>query len=172
MATKKKTKPTTIMNREQLESAMTERTLHWVKRAKLAAIMNQKLAEIRENYEAMFAEFDERIGAIDADIEAWGALHPAEFAPRKSIDLLNGTIGFRTCPPAVKTLRGVRVEDAIRLIEETGDDYGILRVRTDLDREAILSKAEEIGEELLKSYGLRIEQAERFFIESREEMQS
>jgi phage host-nuclease inhibitor protein Gam len=169
MATKKKNKTTTIMDREQLEGAMTQRTLHWVKRQKLAAVMNLKLAEIRENYEAMFAELDAGIEALDADMQAWAALHQDEFAARKSIELLNGTIGFRTCPPAVKTLRGVRAEDCVRLIEDAGDDYGILRVRTDLDRETILAKAGEIGPETLETYGLRIEQSEKFYIESKED---
>lgn len=163
---KKKT-PTTIMSREQLEASMTSRTLHWVKRQKLAATMNQKLAEIRENYEAMFAELDEHLKAIDADIEAWSTLNPDAFGDRKSLELLNGTIGFRTGQPALKPLKGVRWDDVMMCLNCRGRQF--IRITEEPDKALLLANRDELGESGLAELGLRVEQAERFFIESRED---
>lgn len=170
MARKKTPAPTTIATRDELEARMTLRTQRFVERQRLAATLNKKLADIRANYEEMFARLDAEIAAADADLEAWAALHPSEFARRRSIDLLNGTLGYRTCPPAVKTRRGVRVDDAVRLLVDA-NRMDLVAQRITLNKDAILDEANRAGADVVAPYGLRIVQDEKFYIESRTDKQ-
>ncbi len=165
MKRKPKTTPTTtIRNREELETRMGDHARVAIERMKLAAAMNKKLADVRELYEAMFAELDDEIERTAADLEAWAVLHPADFGERKSIELTHGTLGFRTGQPALKPLKGVRWDDVLTLLAQ---HPGYLRTIMQPDKEAILADRDALGAEGLGALGLRVEQAQRFYVEPR-----
>jgi phage host-nuclease inhibitor protein Gam len=106
------------------------------------------------------------------DIEAWAAGHPEQFLDRKSIDLLHGTIGFRTSTPRVVIPRNMDEDElSVRLMLAGMSEY--VRVRRELDRQAVLAAAasdkyqdvqDRIGE-----FGVHVVQSERFFIDVRQE---
>jgi phage host-nuclease inhibitor protein Gam len=168
MARIKKPTPTTIATREALEARMADFARNAYQGAKLEAQLNTQLADVRARYEAMFADLETARAEIAADLEAWAALHPADFGARKSIDLMHGVIGYRTGQPALKPVRGVRWEDVLaQLIACNYTDY--VRNVQEVDKARILAEREAIGEANLASIGLRCEQAERFFIEPKQE---
>jgi len=166
MPRKSKTITTTIQTREELEERMGDYAKLAIERARLAAQMNRKLADIRANYEALFADLDVDMELKFADLEAWAALHKAEFANRKSLDLLHGALGYRTGQPALRCLRGVRWEDVLSQLRTLAMGQYI-RVREEADKEALLSARHTLGDDRLEALGLRVEQAERFFVDPR-----
>ncbi len=90
-------------------------------------------------------------------------MHPEEFASRKSVVLVHGTVGFRTGQPALKTVAGVTWEKVLAALKRRAPEF--VRVKEQPDKEALL----ELPPERLESFGLRVEQAERFFAEMNKE---
>jgi phage host-nuclease inhibitor protein Gam len=161
-----------IQTREQLEACVGEIARLQIDRDALLVAMDSELQAIRTKYE-------ERIGTLGADIdvelllaEAWAQDHKAEFGDKKSIELVHGTIGYRTGNPAVVTRKGVTWKAALQLFVRRRLMKYIRRTYA-LDREAILRDRETLGGAKLAELGLSIEQAETFFVEpKREEVES
>lgn len=160
----KKQKTTTITTREELERVMGEFAQATIARGQLAFAMEARLNEIRHDYESRLAEFDEAIEAFLADLEAWAVMHPADFATRRSIDLVHGVIGFRTGQPALKTIKGVKWDHVLDMLK-LANHLQYVRTEESVDKEAILAEREQIGEKNLEKFGMRVEQAERFYAE-------
>lgn len=161
-----KPKSTTITTREELENRVGDYARLSIRRAKLGAVMAAKIDEIRANYDAIFADIDDALGEAFADLEAWAALHPDEFAGRKSLELLHGIIGLRTNPPSLKTLKGVRWQDVMTLLAR---HPAYIRTILEPDKEAILADRDGLGEAGLAALGLRVDQAEKFYVQPRAE---
>lgn len=161
----KKTKPTTIKTRDELENVLGEYAAAAIERAKLGATMDAKLNEIRAAYEERFAGLDETLEGLFADLEAWAALHRDEFADRRSLDLLHGTIGFRTGNPAVKPLKGVKWEHVVDQLRAAHLDAWLRAPDPEVNKEAVLAARETLGADRLAQLGMRVEQTERFFVD-------
>jgi phage host-nuclease inhibitor protein Gam len=167
---KKAKNTTTIGTREELEARMGDLARRTIERTKLAAGMNAKLAEIRVNYEARFAELDQETESILADLEAWAALHGGEFGAKRSLELVHGVLGFRTGNPALKPLKGVRWEDVMALLQCRARQY--IRVTEEPDKALLLADRDALGADGLAQLGLRVEQADRFYAEPRIEQEA
>ncbi|MDD5705089.1 MAG: host-nuclease inhibitor Gam family protein [Kiritimatiellae bacterium] len=164
---KKKPTTTPIATRDDLESRMADYAGAAIKRLDLAAQMNAKLAEVRANYEAMFAKLDVSMQKSQADMQAWAVLHPAEFAAKKSLELVHGTLGFRTGQPALKPIKGVRWEDVQNILASGHRDY--IRLSEEIAKDLILADRDSLGDDGLAALGLRVEQSERFFVDPKME---
>ncbi len=169
----KKTLRTTIDSREALESVMGEYAKATIDAAALQAEMESRIAEIRTAYEVRFADLGEMAEGLLADIEAWAAGHPEAFADRKSLELLHGTIGFRTSTPRVALPRGTDENGLATQLADAGLSI-YTRTLRELDRQRILADCAnpDDGEEarrVLAAYGIRVAQSERFFAEVRRE---
>lgn len=163
---KKKTKPApAIATREQLEERMGDYARAAIEINRQTAMMNKTIAGIRERYEPVFAALDESAGAALADLEAWAALNPGDFGARRSIELLHGTIGYRTGQPTLKTIKGVRWADVLDRLRSMFP--GWIRTREEPDKEAILSARDDLGADGLRSIGCKVEQTERFYADPR-----
>ena len=124
-------------------------------------LIQQPLTELTEKAEAFFG-----------DIQAWATLNQAEFETRKSLELIHGIIGFRTCPAAVKQVGGVKVEHTIDMMKINPGFKPFLREKIELDKDAILGAYALKQEGLianLAAVGLKIEQKENFFVELKKE---
>jgi len=170
MAPKKtKTTATTIKTREELEGVMGEFARTSITRGQLALAMEERLALVRQDYESRLADFDAELDALFADLEAWAALNPGEFATRRSIELVHGAIGFRTGNPALKTIKGVKWEHVLDMLKGSGLADRYVRTVEEPNKDALLADREQIGAERLATLGLRVEQTERFFADARKE---
>jgi len=165
---KKKEKTMTIATRDELETAMNDYAVKAAAHKGIAAELDVELGKVRERYAGRLTEIADAMEPVAEAIEEWAVLHPEAFGDKKSLELIAGRIGFRTTPPAVKTLRGVKEESAIRLIEEANLRV-FLRGVTELNRETILAgyatNDSGVTDVLLKSLGLRIVQTETFYID-------
>lgn len=175
MAKKIKRAATTIKDRSELEQVMGEYAAQILERDRLTVEMEQKLQAIRAEYEPLIAACVECGDGLFEDLHAWAALHPAEFGARKSIDLLHGTIGLRTCPPSVKQVKGVTVAHTVAAVKALGW-LCLIRTKEELNKDEVLARralAEDDPKRLtdadLKTVGIYIEKGETFYAEARRE---
>ena len=70
----------------------------------LTAQMDDLLTAIRQRYEPQLLELAGQIESMHGAVQSWAEANPDRFAPRKSLDLCHGTIGFRTGNPRLKTV--------------------------------------------------------------------
>lgn len=165
----KKTKANVIATREELEATMgiyAEQTLEF---DRLTVEMEQRLAQIRAEYEGRMAECVERADAAFADLEAYAALHKADFEERRSLELLHGSMGYRTGTPAVKQCPGVKAEHSVELLAAGRPEW--TRRVTTVDKESILAElaGNPSRNDVLRPYGLQIVQGEQFWAEVKRE---
>lgn len=153
--------------REDLEAAMGRYAKAAIERSQTALAMEQELALVRGRYERRMAEQDGLIEGCFAALEAWAALHPEEFAERRTLELTHGTLGLRTGTPALKCVKGVKWEHVLERIKQSGLGHVYTRVAEDVDKAKLIADRETLGDERLRTFGVRIEQAERFFAEPR-----
>lgn len=166
---------TTIKDRAELEQVMGEYSAQVLERDRLTVEMEQKIQAIRAEYEPLIAACVECGNGLFDDLNAWAALHPAEFGARKSIELLHGTIGLRTCPPSVKQVKGVTVSHTLAAILALGWAY-LIRTKQEVNKDEILARR-ALGEDDpnrltdadLKCIGLYIDKGETFYAEARRE---
>lgn len=165
----KKTKTTTIKTRDELESVMGEYAAQILERDRLTVAMEQEIAAIRSRYEEPVSACVQCGDGLFDDIASWAALHPGDFAARRSIELLHGRIGFRCNPPAVRQVSGVKQEHTVELLLAVCPSW--IRVKQEIDKDRILSDlaAGNRAEADLAPVGLRIDRAETFFCEVKRE---
>ena len=160
---------TTIMNRNDLENVLGRYAAAVIEADALKAELDRKVNELRAGYEERAAALGKRAEIFFADIEAYLANNPEEIpAGRKSLELLHGTVGYRTGNPTVRLPRGV---DEAALCEElccSGfPEY--VRVREEVNREAVLA-ADDAARESLAAHGVKVTQTkDRFYIEIKRE---
>lgn len=173
MRKSKTTKRTSIGNREDLEGVFGEYAQAAIERDALKAELEESIRKVRAGYEAAFARLDETAAALLEDVQAWAAGHPEAFAEKKSLELLHGTIGFRTSTPRVALPRGADEEELASALAEAGLTCYV-RIRRELDRQRILADVADTAEDndaaaVLDAYGIQVKQSDRFFAEVREE---
>ena len=156
-------KPPKIQTSEQAEGALAAYANAQNRIARLESEMNLKLTTIRERYADDLAVLAETAKTEAARLRDYADAHPELFDKSRSIKLLHGVIGYRLGNFAVKLIRGFKVERCIALAKTIlGPSY--IRTREDLDKDSILADREQLPPAKLASCGLRIEQAESFYI--------
>lgn len=162
-----------IESREDLEKCMGEfaRARLALEGAKLEK--EARLKEAREGFEAVEPALKAAVEAPFKQLELWARMHPEAFDGRKSLELVHGTIGFRTGQPRVVLPRGCD-EEALCAALRDGGLGRFVRMVPVLDREEVIraarSDAPEDGawpERLSREFGVRVSQAERFYAEER-----
>lgn len=154
------------MSREQVEDVVREMCLAQARLDEQMARMNEELARVRTHYQAELSELGGRYLDLEARARAWADGNPAEFAERRTLMMVHGTLGYRLGQPALKTVKGVTWDKALALLKANLPHY--VRVREEPDKEALLADREVLGDDL-RTLGLRVEQAERFFVEVNKE---
>ena len=161
---------TTIETREELEQVCGEYATAVIDRDRLTADLDAKINALRKEYEPALAACAETADGLFADLQAWAVLHPGEFEKTKSLDLLHATIGMRTSPPAVKQMKGVKIEHSLILLRNAKrEDF--IRTKLEIDKDAILGRyaADKETAKELKTFGLCIEQEESFYVNVKKE---
>lgn len=131
------------------------------------AILNDGLQKTREEFDQKVATQRERAATIESNIEGFCIQHKDEFERTRSKELTHGIVSFRTTPPKVAFLnRKYGYSTVIELIKRLGFQKKYLRVKEEVDKEAILadSAAKQLSDEKLAACGLKIDQTEQFDI--------
>lgn len=165
MSIKKQLKQIATRNytRDQAEDAMRELCIATHQLEQKTAAMNEELARTREKHETEIQALKETTELLTAKINTWADKHPEAFAKKKSVEMVHGVCGYRTSPPALKTVRGVTWIKALGLIKNAFPAF--VRTKEEVDKEAVLAARDNIGTAALMSVGLRVDQAETFFID-------
>ncbi len=154
----------TIRNFAQAEAAVADLTAAMKYRRELEARCDAELLKVRSRYEATFARIDAAVQPRLAALRDWAEASPAAFEARKSIEFAAGTVGFRTNPPKLKTLRGFTWEMVVRSLRAGGLGR-FIRVREEVDREALIAARREFSAAALKKVGLALARDESFYVE-------
>ena len=159
-----------IESREDLERAMGE-----FAQARLALEGARLEKEAREEFEAVEPALKAAVEAPFKQLELWARMHPEAFDGKKSLELVQGTIGFRTGQPRVVLPRGCDEERICAELKNAGLG-GLVREVPTLDREAVirLARSEDAADrkassQLAAAFGVRVSQAERFYAEERKD---
>ncbi len=165
--TKAEQKKAAALGREDMEGIVRELCLASVRIDETTARMNEALARVRQKFEAELSALRQTFDEHFDIARAWADAHPEEFASRKSVVFVHGTLLYRTGQPALKTVRGVTWEKVLSTLKLVKPEY--VRVREEIDKELLLADRDELGAENLGTLGVRVEQAERFNVEPNKE---
>ncbi len=164
-----------VETREDLEKAMGDYARADLALRAAKVEKERAIQEARERYEAVEPALKAAAEAAFKQLELWARLHPEAFDEKKSLELVQGRIGFRTGMPRVYTPRGMDEEKLCEALENHG--FGaVVRTVRELDRQeairlsASANEAEKhLSERLAAEFGIRVKQGERFYAEAREE---
>ncbi|MCX8156180.1 MAG: host-nuclease inhibitor Gam family protein [Verrucomicrobiae bacterium] len=126
-----------------------------------------RIKAIDDEFRPRIESLQEKIESMSAALESWAESNPAEFGAIKSIECAHGRFGFRICPPAARCIRPFTWAKVLEMMERDQNFHKFIRTKKEVDREALISARESIGQDQLKKIGVRIEQDEIFFIEPR-----
>ncbi len=173
MRKSKTKKQSTILNADQLEEKLSKYSELQNRIKALETDLNERLRLVREEYEGIFTAANAAATVIFDDIELWAAEHPDSFIKRKSLELLHGTVGYRTGQPRLTLPRGVKEDVVVQEMQEAGDVDAWLRTSVELDKSRMIAgwQGDDCAtvQELLGRFGIKVVQSERFYIEPKTE---
>lgn len=144
---------------DEVNQAVAEIGSRQRERQRIEAEMNDALAKVRANSEALAKPHATRIAELTLGVKVWCEANRdmlTKGGKVKTARLATGEVSWRMRPPSV-VVRGVEaVTDALRKLGLTR----FLRIKTELDREAILADPEAVA----GIRGLSISQREDFAI--------
>jgi phage host-nuclease inhibitor protein Gam len=157
----------TLTTRSEAEAAMNELALAENNKRKFIANRDAAVLKITERTQPMLDDCDQFIAEKTEALKAWAETHPAEFPKgRKSINLVAGTLGFRTGTPKLALLsRAWNWEKVLGALQSNPLYKKFIRTKQEVDKEAILAEA-TASECFDPGYmGVKVVHDESFFIE-------
>jgi phage host-nuclease inhibitor protein Gam len=183
MAPKAKFKPVIITSREAMQSVVADLVSAKLQHAAVTVEMEKEVAAVQARYAFKLDELGRTIQTQEAGLAVWAEKNRAEFfTERKSLELPQATLGFRTSPPSVQkigkaTWADVAQKLAAVVVHEPGVEEAVFvgenYVRyadPAVDKDGILRDRSVIPAEALKQAGIVIEQDETFYITPKSEV--
>jgi phage host-nuclease inhibitor protein Gam len=154
-----------IETREELNDTVADIARLTVEANRLRAEMDERLLVVKERYVASLAAMHSAIKAKVAAAKVWAKKNPAKFGDAKSLVCGLGTIGFRTGTPKVSLLDGWTVEKVIEAVLGLFPKRGYVRVKEELDKEALIADRDKLTLCECHKMGIEIGQEETFFVD-------
>lgn len=134
---------------------------------KSVASYNEREQERRGKLTEEITPLQEQIAEMEEGLVRFAADNRDDFDKKKSRDLNHGIIGFRFNPPSIKSIKGVTLEAALKLVKASKHAWRFVRQKEEINREEVLAAlaAKEITEEELIPLGLCKDQKEEFYYE-------
>jgi Mu-like prophage host-nuclease inhibitor protein Gam len=154
---------------EQMEAAFAEYALADAKVAKINAIMDAQMTNIREKYADDVAKHTAEKESAFELMQTYAVENKdVLFAKRKSIESAHGIIGFRTGTPKLKTLKGFTWGAVANMVKEFLPGY--LRVSEEVAKDKLLADRDvpEVNSQFRK-IGISVVQDETFYVELKKE---
>lgn len=151
--------------REEMETLVGDIAALKIKERQLTAEMDLKIKTVKDHYQGQLSGLNESLGQKMPRALAWAEAHPEDFGKLRSIEMLHGTLGWRTNTPSLKTLSGWTWDRVLEKVKSTGIMPGYLRIKEELNKQAILGDREIVGDDGLRAIGLKVVQDEEFFVE-------
>lgn len=170
MATKRQSKKVTLnVTQQQAEEALAQYAKATSKIDAINAKMELAMTKIREANQSELSELAALRDESFAIIEAFAVENRDElFTKKKSLDLVHGTIGFRSGNPQLKNRKGFTWSAVVEMLKEFLPAY--VRTKSEPDKEKLLADrdAPEVADKFEKC-GICVVQDQAFFIETKKE---
>ena len=149
--------------------------------SKITAEIELGCAKLREKHQEKLNTLQAEKDAAFDKLQSYAMENQAElFAKKKSLEMVHGTIGFRTGTPKLKTLKGFTWASALQLVKEFLPGYvrsteEIAKDRLLSERDAdVVNPGDPLGpgkplREVLVRCGISVVQDESFFVEPKKE---
>lgn len=157
------------VTREAADEALATYAMADAQAAKIAADIELQCVKIREKYADKIAELEgEKAAAFDT-LQAYASENKGDlFTKKKSLDMVHGTIGFRTGTPKLKTLKGFTWASALQLVREFLPSY--IRTTEEITKDKLLADRDVDGMcDNMSRCGIQVVQDETFFVEPKKE---
>lgn len=181
MAKRQKKTIITGVSKESAEEAFATYAKAQAEHAKITAEIELKCAQIREKHQERLSQLQTTMdGAFDT-LQSFATENQAElFSKKKSLEMVHGTIGFRTGTPKLKTLKGFTWASALQLVKEFLPGY--IRRTEEIAKDKLLAErdsdtivaSDPLGpgvpmREQMAKCGITVAQDETFFVEPKKE---
>jgi phage host-nuclease inhibitor protein Gam len=155
-----------INSRAEAETALGEIAKLTVRKRKVQNDMDKEIVRITQENEPSLTALDKDIKTQTQLVEAWAAAHPEEFPKdRKSIDMAQGTIGYRTGMPKLTLRKGQKWDVVLEILKSLfGGSY--VRTKEDVAKDEILNAyaSGSLNDAQLGQLRVNVTQDEDFFI--------
>ena len=171
MATRKKKKTVVPpLNKSEADRVLAQYANSHAKREELNAELDQKLTEIREEYQDRLDELNENVTTSFDKLQMFYENKPEFFEKKKSIDTAHGTLGFRTGTPKLKTRRGFTWAAVLNLLKVKDTQKKYIRTKEEPAKDLLLADREK-GEtlSLMSDVGIDVIQDDTFYIALKKE---
>ena len=175
MATKRQ-KKTVIsgVSKEAAEEAFAAYAKADAERAKITAEIELRCAQIREKHQERLTQLQTAQDEAFDTLQAYATENQGElFARKKSLEMVHGTIGFRTGTPKLKTLKGFTWASALQLVKEFLP--GFVRTSEEMAKDKLLAERDSEAaagtplRDVMGKCGIAVVQEETFFVEPKSE---
>jgi phage host-nuclease inhibitor protein Gam len=153
-----------IKDRVAAETAVNEITSTMLNKRKLEAQRDGHLLDVENRYHSLLTDCDNFIAPRLSALQAWADAHPGEFPKgRKSIDLANGSLGYRTGTPKLKLLKKLTLKQLLERLKTLGLTR-YMRQIWEVNKDALIADRDKdpFG---LKNLGVEVVQEETFYVE-------
>jgi len=150
-------------SREEMEDLVRDICAKEIQAAEMKNQMEAMIMAVRDRFEDQITACREDIKGKLELAEMWALANPDEFKGKKSVVMVHGTVGYRTGMPRLKTIRGYTWDRVLDLLRRVAPDY--IRIKEEVAKDAIIAQAADIGPDLLKQVGVKVEQNEAFYVE-------
>lgn len=137
--------------------------------AKIAADIELQCVKIRDKYADKLADLEGQKATAFDTLQAYAMENKGDlFTKKKSLDMVHGTIGFRTGTPKLKTLKGFTWASALMLVREFLPSY--IRTTEEITKDKLLADRDVEGMcDNMSRCGIQVVQDETFFVEPKKE---
>ena len=169
MAKREKKPIISDVTREAAAEALATYAMADAQAAKIAADIELQCVKIREKYADKLAALEGQKAAAFDTLQAYATENKGSlFTKKKSLDMVHGTIGFRTGTPKLNTLKGFTWASALQLVREFLPLY--IRTTEEITKDKLLADRDVEGmAEGMSRCGIQVVQDETFFVEPKKE---
>ena len=155
-----------IASRADAENALAEIAQLTISQRKVQNDMDKAIVLVRERCEPQLTSIAKQIKEKTTLLEGWANANPDVFPKdRKSVDMAQGTIGYRTGMPKLALLRGKKWDGVLEILRSVfGGQY--IRTKEDVAKDEIIAAAQSgpLNDAQLRQMGVEVKQDEDFFI--------
>jgi phage host-nuclease inhibitor protein Gam len=130
----------------------------------LTAELNLGLSEVRARFELQIQAYQAEYEATEKLLKEWAKANRTAAGDSKTIEMVHGTIEFRTGMPTVKIASGQTEEAVIERLEGRPSWTPYLRTLREINKEQILADRDALSDAELAEIGLKITQIERIHV--------
>lgn len=125
---------------------------------------NEEEARKREELDQYCNPLRTEISDLEEEMKLFCEEHRDEFAKKKSRELANGSVGFRTGTPKLKTLKGFTWSSVLELVKRSVFREQYLRTKEEVNKEQVIIDfaAKTVDNDALGHVGIEVTQDETF----------